>query len=348
MFTTCQRGAEPVLKRELAREWPLLRFAYSRPGFLTFRLPANHRLRDDFDLRSVFARAYGFSLGKVVVDDPAAAVAEAWRLAGDLPIERLHVWQRDLATPGQRGYEPGMTPAALAAREAILAARPAVGSKRFKPEPTARGGQLALDCVLVEENEWWVGYHRAHDVPSCQPGGLFEIKLPSDAVSRAYLKMEEALLWSRLPIGEGQRVAEIGSAPGGASQALLNHGLQVIGVDPAEMAPAVLDHPRFTHIRKRGHEARRREFRKARWLVADMNVAPSYTLDTVESIVTHPEVDLRGMLLTLKLLEWELADELPEQLERVRSWGYDDVRARQLQHNRQEVCLAALRGGRRR
>ena len=74
-----------------------------------------------------------------------------------------------------------------------------------------------------------------------------------------------------------------------------------------------------------------------------MNVAPNYTLDVVEGIVTHPEVRIRGLLLTLKLIEWDLAEQVPEYLDRVRSWGYQLVRARQLQHNRQEVCIAALR-----
>jgi 23S rRNA (cytidine2498-2'-O)-methyltransferase len=79
------------------------------------------------------------------------------------------------------------------------------------------------------------------------------------------------------------------------------------------------------------------------WLVVDMNVAPRYTLDTVEAIVTHPEVSIRGLLLTLKLLDWNLADEMPLHLARIRSWGFRDVRARQLTHNRQELCVAAMR-----
>ena len=137
-------------------------------------------------------------------------------------------------------------------------------------------------------------------------------------------------------------MAEIGSAPGGASQALLARGLIVTGVDPAEMAPAVLNHPRFTHIRRRSMEVRRREFQKIRWLTADMNVAPEYTLDAVEAIVTHPRVNIRGMLLTLKLPQWELAANVPEYLARVQSWGYNLVQARQLQYDRREVCVAAL------
>jgi 23S rRNA (cytidine2498-2'-O)-methyltransferase len=123
----------------------------------------------------------------------------------------------------------------------------------------------------------------------------------------------------------------------------LNHGLKVIGIDPANMDPLVLANPNFTHWKKRGADIRRREFRPVRYLTADINVAPSYTLDTVEAIVTHPEVKIHGLLLTLKLLEWKLADQLPEFLDRVRSWGYGQVRARQLHHNRQEVCVAASR-----
>ena len=88
---------------------------------------------------------------------------------------------------------------------------------------------------------------------------------------------------------------------------------------------------------------RRREFRNTKWLTADMNVAPGYTLDTVEAIVTYPQVNIRGLLLTLKLPDWELANELPLYFARIRSWGYQEVHARQLQYNRQEVCVAALK-----
>jgi len=56
-----------------------------------------------------------------------------------------------------------------------------------------------------------------------------------------------------------------------------------------------------------------------------------------------PEVNVRGMLLTLKLFEWKLAGTLPEYVERVLNWGFNIVHARQLQHNRQEVCVAALK-----
>jgi len=160
--------------------------------------------------------------------------------------------------------------------------------------------------------------------------------------------MREALDWAQFPLEKDQQAVEIGCAPGGASQALMERGLLVTGIDPADVDPVVANDPRFHHVKKRGADVQRREFRKTRWLAADMNVAPQYTLDTVEAIVTHPEVKIQGLLLTLKLLDWDLAAMVPDYLERIRGWGYRDVRARQLQFNRQEICVAALHGGKRR
>jgi 23S rRNA (cytidine2498-2'-O)-methyltransferase len=155
--------------------------------------------------------------------------------------------------------------------------------------------------------------------------------------------LEEALRWSGLPIAAEDECVEIGCAPGGASQALLDRGLFVTGIDPAAVDPVVLAHPRFRHLKKRGKDVRRHEFLGVRWLVADMNIAPEATLDEVEAIVTHPGVTIRGLILTLKLSEWSVAERLPEFTARVRSWGLRDVRVRQLVTGGQEVCLAALR-----
>ncbi|MDO4558964.1 MAG: SAM-dependent methyltransferase, partial [Planctomycetia bacterium] len=210
---------------------------------------------------------------------------------------------------------------------------------RLNPFLPAATGDTVLDVVLVGPREWWIGTHLVRTRIDQVPGGLISLKTPPGVVSRAWLKMEEALWWSELPIRPGDECAEIGSAPGGASQAILARGARLYGIDPAEMAPEVLRNRRFTHIRKRTHEVRRRVFRNVKWLTADMNVSPDYTLDSVEGIVTHPECGVRGMILTLKLFRWALADEIPRFLERIRNWGFRNVRARQLQYNRQEICV---------
>jgi 23S rRNA (cytidine2498-2'-O)-methyltransferase len=365
LFITCQIGAERAVKVELAERWSDFRFAYSRPGFLTFKLPENCRLADDFDLHSVFARAYAFSLGKVQGQDQVKMAQEAWKLLGYKKVERIHVWARDAAEAGDHGYEPSITSQALEVHARLLEQCPydklsekgdspifvdtKIGTvpKKLAPKAAtiqhpARRGEYILDCVLVEPNQWWIGFHRTDQMATRWPGGMLALELPTSAVSRAWLKMEEALRWSQLPIPSGAHIAEIGSAPGGASQALLARGMIVTGIDPAEMHVDVLKDPHFTHLRRRSTQVRRREFRKIRWLTVDMNVAPSYTLDAVEAIVLHPQVSIRGMILTIKLPEWRLAASVPEYIARVKSWGYNIVRARQLQHNRREICVAAM------
>jgi 23S rRNA (cytidine2498-2'-O)-methyltransferase len=382
VFVTCQVGAERAVKGEVAQRWPEFRFAFSRPGFLTFKLPEQQFLAPDFNLSSVFARSYGFSLGKVSAgrigfqpvsssvcglspndpagrigfqpvvpdtanippDDPAVAARQVWNLLGERPIRQIHVWDRDRAEPGVRGFTPAITPAATATFEILRAACPHpewLAPGNHLQQPAAPGDWIA-DCVLVEPDQWWIGFHRARSFPSRWPGGIVTLDMPREAVSRAWLKMEEALQWSQVPAAAGARFAEIGSSPGGASQSLLGRGFDVIGIDPAEMAPEVLRNAKFRHIRRRAVEVPRRAFRKIRWLTADMNVAPNFTLDAIEAIVTHPEVSIRGMLLTLKLPEWRLAAEVPAYLARIRGWGFNLVRARQLAHNRQEICVAAL------
>ncbi len=195
-----------------------------------------------------------------------------------------------------------------------------------------------LDCALVERDEWWLGWHRADSPETRWPGGVPSIALPERLISRAYLKIVEALQWSELPVAAGDRCVEIGSAPGGSCLALLERGLLVTGIDPAEMDATVLAHPNFTHLRARAKDVKRSVFRDCRWLVMDANVAPNYTLDTLDALLTQAGVRPQGLVLTLKLTDPKLAEQLPAVAERIRRHGYRRVRMRQLAFNRQEVC----------
>ena len=381
VYFTCQRGAERALKNEIAKRRPNYRFSFSRPGFLTYKAPAQEsvakRLAIDVGaLRAIFARSCVHSLGKITPKelcdasgnfDRARAAQIVWRLAsaefGDdsreardaertqrerLRISRIHVFERDKFVVGTRGFEPRPTELAHDVHNAIYDAAPEEFRRFLNPDARrfdapANLGEICLDVALVEEDEYWVGFHRVSDYHSQYPGGLTFLELPSDAVSRAYLKFEEALRWSKFPIEIGSRCADIGSAPGGCTQALLARGAETIGVDPAEMAPIVVSHPKFTHLRGKINQIKRRSFRKTRWFFTDMNVAPTYALDALEELLTREDVAARGAIFTLKLFDWKLADEIPDYLSRVKSWGFNVVKARQLQFNRQEIMVAALK-----
>ena len=161
-------------------------------------------------------------------------------------------------------------------------------------------------------------------------------------ISRAYLKTRESMVWSRFPFSPGDLCVEIGAAPGGSCQALLEAGLRVIAIDPAELDPSLLLQPNLTYFRGRGRDIRRHRLRLARWLFADLNVAPNYTLEVVSDIVTNSKTDIRGLILTLKLMNWKLVEQIPEYIECVKQLNFEFVRTRQLSHNRREFCLSAL------
>ena len=337
LMVTCQPDAQAALKAEMAHNWPEFRLAYSRRGFVTYRLPARWDLEREVDLRAIFARAYALGLGQATGETIGEKAESAWKLFGPTSTPALHVWHCRTGTVST-AVQAELDAEVTAARDALAAAR-----QLDHVNQVASNGQHVLDCVVVAPGEWWIGRHQATSRVRRYAGGVFPLQLPEEAISRAYLKVAEALAWSRLPVRPGDHCVEIGAAPGGTSQALLDRQLHVTGIDPAEMDPAVLRHPNFRHLRMRGADLKRREYAGFRWLLADMNVAPRYTLDVVEGIATHRAVKLQGLLLTLKLLDWSLAEQIPSFLERIRGWGFRDIRARQLVHNRQEICVAALR-----
>lgn len=345
----CQAGAERYLKAELALAHPELHFAYSRPGFVTFKwepgkrapgAPApNGGFPADYEIHSIFARAHGLSFGKAQ-GDPVEAL-RAWiddlGLASGAP--RLHVFERETFVPGEEplGFVRGAH--AARAREAIVAALPG----RFAEGEVARTGDTVIDVIVVDPEEWWLGLHVQTAAHSPYPGGAPRIELPPEAPSRAYLKIEEALLWTGNPIRRGDTAVEIGSAPGGASYALLKRGLRVVGIDPAEMDPRVLALPGFSHVREPIAGVRTESLPESiQWLLLDMNVAPNVILNQVERLSRRLMGSLLGVYLTLKMNDPRMVAEIPKMIEHVRSMGMARVRARQLASNKREIAVFGL------
>ncbi len=353
VFMTCRAGAEGALKQEVARVMPSWHPAYSRPGFVTFKgageSPINGKSLAEHHW--TFAYACGISLGKLVGDQLGEMVEQSWKLIEPVlgahpktPID-LHVWQREAAADAN-GDEMFVTDLCTEIEAALRVAAPEtanVNREMTTPRRATARDALVVDVVISQPGEWWIGYHRAVRRTERWPGGVIPIRTPEFAVSRAYTKLEEALQWSDLPLAAEDECVEVGCAPGGASQALLARGMFVTGIDPADVDSCIKEHPRFRHLKKRGSDVRRHEFAGVRWLAADMNIAPDDTLAEIESIVTSPQVSIRGLVLTLKFSEWSVANRVPEFIERVRGWGYRDVRARQLVSGGQEICIVALR-----
>lgn len=343
LFCVCQTGAEPAVKFELAELRPDLRFAYSRPGLVTFKAPAP--VAPDVPLPAVFVRAWGVSLG------PAASPAALFELlAGACPKGqplRLHVWERDITRPGEEPPGFAYGPRAAAVRADLVAAWPE-GQHPLLPGEVAEPGDHVVDVIVADGEPLWVGHHRHGPGHSPFPGGRITIDMPPDAPSRAYRKLEEALIWSGAPVRPGDVAVEIGSAPGGASYALLRRGVHVYGIDPAEMSPVVTGFRgpagnRFIHLHRPMSLVQRADLpRDLHWVLMDVNLAPQVALITARRLAARPRPALQGVILTLKLDDWRAVRHLPRLLQSIRAMGMAEVRATQLPSNRMEVFACGL------
>ena len=386
LFLTCQAGMESSIKQEVPRSFKGAKFAFSRRGILTFRLPEPIS-QDDLQIGNslLLARTIGLSIGgiqckkaddqpgqaikkltphqfhllasqpQVLVDLPSTpqllqSVAQQCKAANLVDLDSLHLWARDgLVSAGhfERGVAnssrfPAVDQLAILTRDYLIGQ--GILNKSATCNYSAAIGQSVLDLCLIEPDHFWLGWHVANSQSQRWPGGVLPLMpTPAEPLSRAYYKVREAVCWASLPVMDGQMCAEIGAAPGGSCQWLLEQGLNVIGIDPADILPPVSNHPNFVQIRRRGLEVRRRDLAGIDWLLSDANTSPNFLLNTVEDLLKFDQIDLQGLILTLKLPDLNLLAHWNQWKEQVVKWGYKNVRGRQLVFNRQEVCLVATK-----
>ncbi|MCO8120810.1 SAM-dependent methyltransferase [Stieleria sp. TO1_6] len=334
----CANGAEQQVKQGMSEDgW---RLAFSRPGFVT----AKHD--GVVDLPSgVFIRTASHSIGHLHNADGETQIAGLIDLlTANFPLglrfDELHVWPRDRLPIGKFDFEPGIDEVSRLVAENIYQSLSVQWLACDAPNRIAEPESRVLDVVVVDPADWFVGWHTSRQWPSRWPGGVQPIQPQYEPISRAYFKAAESITWSGFEMMPGQTAVEIGSAPGGACGRLLELGLKVIGIDPAEMDPRIVQHPRFKHIKARAGDLPRREYRGAKWLLADSNVKPEKTLTTIDNIVNHRDCSLSGLLLTMKLGDYKAAHAIPHWIERIQRWNPQDIQVRQLARNRCEVCFA--------
>jgi 23S rRNA (cytidine2498-2'-O)-methyltransferase len=329
-FATCLPGNEPGVKREVARTRPELRFAYSRPGLLTFRAPGE--LTADDASGSVFARVWGRSVGA------ARDATEASAQLATLQPQRVHVFLRD--PDGDAALlEPWR---ALAGTDESRDEMTKVYS--IAPGGEAQLGELVADVIVGPQGEpAWIGAHR--HVAGLPPtaGGVEPARVPEDSPSRAFAKIEEAIAWAKLPVKAGQVALEIGAAPGGAVLALARRGLEVWACDTGDLAPNVAATKGVHHLAKKVGAVRWEELPpRIDWLLCDVNLAPQVALHELARLMPKLRPTLKGAVITLKMNDWAFVDELPKLVDRIKEMGLPNVRLRHLPANRREVCAVAL------
>jgi 23S rRNA (cytidine2498-2'-O)-methyltransferase len=346
LFCVCQAGAEAAVAEELTALRPGLRRAFARPGLITFKDPSGE-VPAEVAIEAVLVRAHGAAIGPAADVNAVLAAVDKYCPKGQ--AVRLHVFERDIAKPGDEPPGHAYGPLTAAARDQIEAAWAAAPPRPLLTGERASAGDWVLDVIVAADEPWWLGFHRHGPGHPPTPGGRIRVDMPPEAPSRAYRKLEEALIWSRAPLRAGDTAVEIGSSPGGASYALLRRGVEVHGIDPAKMAPVVLDYNKdlpgnhFIHLDRPMSMVQRSDLPTAlHWVLLDVNLAPQVALITARRLAAHPRPALMGVLLTLKLDDWKAMRHVPRFLKSIRSMGMEHVQATQLPSNRMELFVCGL------
>lgn len=345
-FTTCRAGAEPALKRDMARRHGgALTPAFMRPQLITWK-EAGGQAAGPGGTRSggalsPFARVSGLSLGL------CKAIPQIVEHALRLPSRplRLHVFPRVT-------HEDGVPPEewrrmdATAAQIAEALQQAGIQLETRLPSAT---GDTVLDVVVGESeaDSFFVGLHTHQPGCHADPGGLPRLTLAADAPSRAWLKLEQALAWRGWQELDwrGQTALDLGCAPGGATYALLSRGLRVIGVDTGEMDERVYKAAEahggeFEHWRIPAGKIDLRSLpAQIDLLLCDINLAPTQVLPILERL--QRRAPARRLILTLKLNSQALENQADEFINAVRRFSPGPVYATQLAANRREICVTA-------
>lgn len=215
---------------------------------------------------------------------------------------------------------------------------------RLADELTSQG--FALDVrrpaqilsVALTPKEGYLGVSRAADNLSDWAGGERRFKAEPEQISRAEFKLLEALETFKLSWPNAGCALDLGAAPGGWTRVARLHGLQVIAIDPADLAPSLATDPGVRHLR---HTAQR--------------YLPG-TDDTFDVILNDMRMDARDSaqlmlrarrnlkpggwaLMTLKLPHSHAERVATSALALLRE-RYTLIGARQLFHNRNEITVA--------
>lgn len=200
-------------------------------------------------------------------------------------------------------------------------------------------GETVQLVMMVDPDEYWLGEYKLLSTHFQTPGEESSIE-KKEVTSRAYYKIAEAYEAFDLPFEIQEKVLELGSAPGGATQFLLEQDMLVLGVDPAEMDETIRKHRNFKHI-KQPFESLRQDLlpHDIDWILCDINLPPNIILKEVYRLLEFLEP--RGVVLTLKLNQDRFVETMRPTMESFRKRGFTKVELKYLPSNRQEIALIA-------
>ena len=298
-------GNESFLKKEIELSSELeLNFSFSGPGLCTFKNTKTPYTLDELkNMKFAYARAWGESIGVFEVDSDIPIVAKDFTRV-EIPI------------------------AALNSESDIL----------YNALEIEEGG---LEVVIILENgSKFIGRQHLDRYESPMARMFYDIS-KTDAPSRAYHKIKEACLLANIKL-KGLAAVEFGCAPGGASKFLLDAGVQLVGVDPAEMDKSILEHKNFQFIQEPIQNVTTKALpKKIDILISDVNLNPDVVLKQCHGIFKSNAP--KYAFITLKTPKVNYLNSFATWRKFFEQMGYDSIDFVQLSSHRKECLGIAIK-----
>lgn len=297
-------GNEALLKEELKLFYPSLRFAYSRPGFCTFKNAGEDiALKTFAKKRFIFALSYGLNLKRTKIEHISAEVDELKKEG----FENFNFYQ-------------------------LPHLQPHSGWQELKQSfQCHENSSSCVDFIQTHGDEVFIGHRQSDRFASPFLRQLTQDR--ADVISRAYYKGADAL--KLFGLKAPAEVLELGSSPGGTTQYLLENGFKVQGVDPGEMDQSLAAHADFIFHKTSVQDFRIFPKNEISILMSDINLNPMMVIGECQRLATFlPK--LKYILVTCKVKNEQQVSHIRKYVKMLREMGMKRIEMVQLSYHRKE------------
>lgn len=207
--------------------------------------------------------------------------------------------------------------------------------RRFGVETVVKHAD-AVVSVYIAPLVAYIGISAPEDNISDWPGGAIRFRKEDDQVSRAKFKLLEAEYVFGIDLTRYRKALDIGAAPGGWTSLLLERGAEVTAVDPADLHPSLLRHPRLTYLKRNAGDV---AFKPEAYdlLVCDMSWSPRQMTKLIVPLLSAL-MPGGAAIITLKLMHGKPFQTVKDTV-RAMQPALELRKAKQLFHNRDELTI---------